>query len=81
MCNEEGTVRDQSIIVNPNVFSKSREQRKADARALFCFWAVRELGYTIKEIARRLRMTPPGVGYAVSRGESISKRRNYQLEK
>jgi len=68
-------------IERGDIFSKSREKRKADARALFCFWAVRELGYTIREIARKLGMSPPGVGYAVIRGESISKKENYQLEK
>jgi putative transposase len=66
-------------IEKGTVFSRSREQVKADARAVFCFWAVRELGYTIREMAKKLRMTPPGVGYAVRRGEAISKRGDYQV--
>jgi len=62
------------------IFSKSREKVKADARALFCFWAVRELGHGQQELARKLGMTQPGVGYAVLRGEVISKMNQYQLE-
>jgi len=46
---------------------------KSDARALFCFWAHRELGLVQRELARRLGITHPGVGYAVIKGEAISK--------
>jgi hypothetical protein len=31
-------------------------------------------------LARRLGMTQPGVGYAVSKGEAISKSNNYQIK-
>ena len=31
--------------------------------------AVRELGYALTDLSRRLGMTQPGVGYAVKRGE------------
>ncbi|MBW1700059.1 MAG: transposase, partial [Deltaproteobacteria bacterium] len=44
-----------------------------EARSLFCYWAVRELGYTATDMARRLGMTQPAVGYAVRRGEKIAK--------
>jgi DNA-binding transcriptional LysR family regulator len=30
-------------------------------------------------MAKRLGMSQPGVGYAVSRGEKIAKKKNYQL--
>lgn len=64
-----------------DIYSKSREKVKADARGLFCYWAVRELGYRLTELARLLGMTQPGVGYAVKRGEDIAKKNNYELEK
>jgi hypothetical protein len=67
-------------IEKGEIFSKSREKPKADARALFCFWAVRELGYGLRDLGRRLGMTQPGVGYAVNRGEKISKLNGYQLK-
>jgi len=67
-------------IKKEDIFSRSREKVKSDARALFCFWAVRGLGYGQRELARRLGMTQPGVGYAVIKGEAISKSNNYQIK-
>ena len=55
-----------------DIYSKSREKAKAEARGLFCYWAVRELGYSMLEIAGRLGMSQPGVVYAVRRGEGIA---------
>ncbi|MEW6587255.1 MAG: transposase, partial [Nitrospirota bacterium] len=60
-------------------FCRSREKVKSDARALFCFWAVRKLCYGQRELARRLGMSQPGVGYAVIKGEAIPKSNNYQI--
>jgi hypothetical protein len=60
---------------------KIREKVKADARGLFCLWAVRELGYGLTELARMLGKTQPGVGYAIIRGEAITKVDNYKLTK
>ena len=61
------------------IYSGSREKVKAEARGLFCYWAVRELGYGLTEIGKRLGMTQPGVGYAVKRGERIADQNNYLL--
>ena len=58
---------------------KSREKAKAEARGLFCYWSVRELGYSMLEIAGRLGMSQPGVVYAVRRGERIAKERGIKL--
>lgn len=44
-----------------------------------CYWAVRKLGLTDTELAKRLGVTQPAVSYAVSRGEQIAKERNYNL--
>ena len=41
--------------------------------------AVRELGLTATELAKRLGMTQPAVSYAVIRGEQIAKGSNYNL--
>ncbi len=67
-------------VEKKDIFSRSRKKVKSDARALFCFWAVRELGYGQRELAIRLGMTQPGVGYAVTKGEAISKSNNYQIK-
>jgi len=66
-------------VEKEDIFSRSREKLKSDARALFCFWAVRKLGYGQRELAKKLGMTQPGVGYAVIKGEAISKSNDYQI--
>ncbi len=58
-------------IEKEDLFSRSRQKVKSDARALFCFWAHKELGYAQRELARRLGMSQPGVGYAVIKGTII----------
>ena len=45
----------------------------------FCYWAVKELGIQLSELARNLSMSPDGVGYAVRRGEEIARQGNYGL--
>jgi hypothetical protein len=55
------------------LFSKSREKIRAEARGVFCYWAVRELGVAGARLARRLKRSQAGVGYAVRRGEKIVK--------
>ncbi|NVL93638.1 MAG: transposase, partial [Desulfobacterales bacterium] len=52
---------------------------QVEARSVFCYWAARELGLSATEMAKRLGMTQPGVGYAVSRGEDIVERMKYSL--
>ena len=61
------------------VFSKGRQQRKVKARSLLCYWAVREAGMSLRELAGRLEMSGPGVGFAVERGEAIAKENGYKL--
>jgi chromosomal replication initiation ATPase DnaA len=66
-------------IGRKDIYSGSREKIKAEARGLFCYWAVTELGYALTDLSRRLRMTQPGVGYAVKRGEQHAEENNCQL--
>jgi putative transposase len=62
-----------------DIYSKSRKKAQAEARALFCYWAVRELGYSMREISGRLAMSQRGVVYAVRRGEHIANERGIKL--
>lgn len=66
-------------IHKDEVFSRGRQQWKVKARSLLCFWAVREAGMSQRELARRLEMSGPGVGFAVERGASIARENNYSL--
>ena len=66
-------------IERETLYSKGRRNLQVEARSVFCYWAARELGLSATEMAKRLGMTQPGVGYAVSRGEDIVKRMKYSL--
>jgi hypothetical protein len=48
-----------------------------EARSLFAFWAVREGRVPCAHVAAFLNITPPGVGYAIERGEVIARERGY----
>lgn len=61
------------------IYSKGKQQKKVKARSLLCFWAVRELGMSLTDLARHLGISIPGIGYAVERGEAIARDNNYQL--
>ena len=61
------------------VFSKGRQKEKVNARSLFCYWAVRELGISLSDMGRRFGMSIPGIGYAVKKGEAIAQKNTYQL--
>jgi len=61
------------------IFPKGKQQRKVKARSLFCFWAVRELGMSLRELARRSEISSPGVGFSVERGETIARENGLQL--
>jgi hypothetical protein len=61
------------------IYSKGRRKSQVAARSLLCYWAVRELGLTATELAKRFGLTQPAVSYAVIRSERIAKEGNYRL--
>lgn len=68
-------------IERQELYSKSRQKVRAEARSVFCYWAVRELGVEGARVAKRLKMSQSGVAYAVRRGESIVKEKIYSNDK
>jgi hypothetical protein len=62
-----------------DIFSNGKQQRKVKARSLFCYWAVRELGISQTDLAKRLKLSVPGIGYSVERGENIARQNGYDL--
>ena len=66
-------------VAEKDVFSKGRQTKKVKARSLLCYWAVREAGIPIRRLAKRLRISGPGVGYAVERGEAMVQGNHYEL--
>jgi REP element-mobilizing transposase RayT len=61
------------------ILRPSRQRQRVQARGLFCFWAVQELGVSLTELARRLRISVPAISYAVRRGELIAKTEGFEL--
>ncbi len=61
------------------LYSKGRRKAQVECRDLLSYWAVQELGMSCTDVAKRLRMSQPGVGYAVSRGEKIARKNSYRL--
>jgi len=66
-------------IEREDLYSKSRQKIRAEARSVFCYWAVRELGVEGTQIAKKLQMSQPGVAYAVRRGERVVKAKAIQM--
>ena len=62
-----------------DILSKGKQQSKVRARSLVCFWAVRELGLSLTDLARYFGLSVPGVGYSVERGDNIALENGYQL--
>jgi hypothetical protein len=56
-----------------------KERPRVAARSLYCYWAVKELGVSQTELARRLGLSVAGVGFSVRRGESIARERGIRL--
>jgi len=61
------------------ILCRGKQQRRVKARSLFCYWAVGELGMSLRELARRLEMSPPAVGFSVERGERIAHEGGHRL--
>ena len=66
-------------IERDDIFLRGKQQKRVKARSLFCYWAVRELGTPLTELARSLNLSVPAVGYSVDRGEIIANKNDYQL--
>jgi putative transposase len=64
---------------NDYIYTSTDGGATCKARSLLCFWAARELGISLTELARRLGISVPGVGYSVVRGERIAHESDYQL--
>jgi len=59
--------------------SKGRQRLKVRARSLYCFWAAKELGISLRDLSKQLEISPPAVGYSVERGEVIARENGYRL--
>jgi putative transposase len=62
-----------------DVLAPGKYPRIVLARSVFCYWAVRALGMTATEVAKRLGLTQPGVSVSVQRGEKIVAEKKLKL--
>ena len=62
-------------IKKEDLYSHTRKRRISEARSLFCYWCVRELGESMTDMAKLLGLTQPAIGYAVERGERLTKKK------
>jgi REP element-mobilizing transposase RayT len=67
-------------VAPQHIYEKGRQPKRVEARSVLCYWAVRNLGMSLTELARRLELTVSAVGYAVARGRRIAKQKKYRLE-
>ena len=59
----------KTLNVTPQiVLATGRHRKTVEARSLMCFWAVRELGISMSEIARKLNLSITAVSKSVARG-------------
>lgn len=66
--------------INPeDIFQLGKQPVKVKARSLFCYWAVRELGFTMADLAPKLNISQPAVSMSAKRGEQIASENGYSL--
>jgi len=61
------------------VWAKGKYPRIVDARSLFCFWAVRELGIDMASLGRELGLSISAISKSVKRGQHISESQGFRL--
>jgi len=68
------------LSISPeDIFQPGKQPVKVKARSLFCYWAVRELGFTMTDLASKLNISQPAVSMSVQRGEHIASENGYSL--
>jgi len=68
-------------INRSEVLSSGRQPHKVHARSLLCFWASRELGMSMVQLSKRLKISQPTASQSATRGEKIAKENKLKLLK
>ena len=66
-------------INKAEILSSGRQPHRVQARSLVCFWASRELGMSMVELSKRLKISQPTVSQSANRGEKIAKENKLNL--
>jgi chromosomal replication initiation ATPase DnaA len=75
----EKKVCDLFGVTPHELYTQGRQKLLGDARSTFCYFAVRELGISLKELALRFSITEPAIGYSVRRGQKIVQDKGWVL--
>jgi len=75
----EQRVLDIFGIKKEDLYSGCRKKIVSEARSVFCYWCVRELGENMTSMAKQLGLTQPAVGYALDRGNKIVNKEKIKL--
>ncbi|MDF1593667.1 MAG: transposase [Desulfobacterales bacterium] len=62
-----------------DVLSSGRQPHRVKARSLLCFWASRELGMSMVELSKRLKISQPTASQSANRGEKIARENKLKL--
>lgn len=67
--------------ISPEVLTgPSKSRNIVKARILVCYWAARDLGFTMTDIARHLKISVPTVSFAVKKGEMLVREEGLLLQ-
>ena len=69
------------IINRAEVLSSGRQPHKVKARSLVCFWVSRELGMSMVQLSKRLKISQPIANQSATCGEKIAKENKLKLLK
>ncbi len=61
------------------IWAPGKERKRVKARSLLCYWAVRDLGMSMAELSRRLRLSLSGVSFSVKCGKKIAQESGFKL--
>lgn len=66
-------------IKTDEVWAKGKYPRIVEARSLYCYWLVRELGVSMAQLGRELGLTIAAVSKSVQRGQRFAEERKIKL--
>ncbi len=68
----------QLLGINP-LTSPGKYRASVEARRVFCYWAVRELGISATQVGRHIGLTQSAVSVSVKHGEKIIEEKGFSL--
>jgi len=66
-------------VTPEEIFSPGKYKKRVEARSVFSYWAVRELGETASAIAKKIGISQPAVTLSVERGKRIAEEMGLDL--